>query len=157
MRTLGFTLLLVLFTVPAIAQTSDVATDADREAVRQAALNYVNALYYADSTLVVESVDPRLKKYGYYYREGEGYSEGIMTYDELTSLATRWNADARRFDPDGHPKSVTVFEVLDKTASAKVTAEWGSDYLLLAKLDGEWKIRQILWQSPPPQMAAADE
>jgi hypothetical protein len=46
---------------------------------------------------------------------------------------------------------VTVLEVLDQTAVAKVRAMWGIDYLLLGKYDGRWKIVQILWQSHPPK------
>jgi hypothetical protein len=46
-------------------------------------------------------------------------------------------------------RDVTVFEVNDQTASAKVTAQWGLDYLLLAKYEGRWKIIEIVWQSPP--------
>ena len=47
-------------------------------------------------------------------------------------------------------KTVVVFNVLDKTASTKIMAHWGVDYLHLAKVDGRWMIRAILWQSPPP-------
>ena len=34
------------------------------------------------------------------------------------------------------------------TASAKLTAWWGTDYLLLARYEGRWMIRQVLWQTP---------
>jgi len=34
-------------------------------------------------------------------------------------------------------------------AAAKVTAWWGTDYLLLGKFDGRWMIRDVLWESPP--------
>ncbi|MBC7790917.1 MAG: nuclear transport factor 2 family protein, partial [Anaerolineae bacterium] len=40
------------------------------------------------------------------------------------------------------------FDVLDQTASAKLTAWWGTDYLLLGKYDGKWMISHVLWQSP---------
>jgi len=52
--------------------------------------------------------------------------------------------------PTGAPKEVIVFEVLDQTASAKVVAWWGIDYLLMAKAEGRWQITHVLWQSPPP-------
>ena len=48
-------------------------------------------------------------------------------------------------------KEVAVLDVLDQTAVAKVTANWGIDYMLLAKFEGRWKITQILWQSHPPK------
>lgn len=37
--------------------------------------------------------------------------------------------------------------ILDKTASAKLTAHWGVDSFHLAKIDGQWRIVQVLWQS----------
>ena len=47
------------------------------------------------------------------------------------------------------PRKWEIFDVLDKTASAKLTAHWGIDYFHLVKEDGKWKIYQVLWQSPP--------
>ena len=69
-----------------------------------------------------------------------------MTYEQLRTLATMWNAKKNQ---DTTIKKVDVYEVLDQTASAKVTASWGIDYLQLAKYDGRWKIINILWQAHP--------
>jgi hypothetical protein len=44
---------------------------------------------------------------------------------------------------------VQVFEVLDRTANAKVTAQWGIDYMQLAKFTDGWKIVNIVWQTHP--------
>jgi hypothetical protein len=44
---------------------------------------------------------------------------------------------------------VEVYDVQNQTASAKLTAFWGTDYLLLGKYDGKWMISSVLWQSPP--------
>jgi hypothetical protein len=44
-----------------------------------------------------------------------------------------------------------VLDVLDHTASAKVTASWGIDYMQLAKFDGAWKIINVVWQTHPPR------
>jgi hypothetical protein len=50
---------------------------------------------------------------------------------------------------------VVLYDVQDQTASAKLTAWWGTDYLLLARENGRWMITHVLWQSPPPAAAAA--
>lgn len=42
-----------------------------------------------------------------------------------------------------------VFTANVGDAAAKVTAWWGTDYLQLAKYDGQWMIVHVLWQSPP--------
>jgi len=40
--------------------------------------------------------------------------------------------------------------VYNKTASARLTAEWGIDFMHLSKAaDGRWKILNIMWQSDP--------
>ena len=145
MRCLVPALFALLFAAPSasFAQPAN-----DRAAVRQAALDYVEALYEVDTSRVVRSVHPALTKYGYYRADGT-YRGGAMTYDELKQLALRWNRDPRRVDPETAVKEVVVFDVLDKTASAKVVAHWGVDYMHLAKVDGRWLIRNILWQSPP--------
>ncbi len=45
---------------------------------------------------------------------------------------------------------VVVLDLLDQTASAKLTASWGIDHMQLGKVDGKWKIRHVMWQSHPP-------
>jgi hypothetical protein len=139
-------LIALLFVLPSTAWAQ---SEADRTAVRQAALDYVEALYEVDTSRVARSVHPALTKYGYYRAEGT-YRGAPMTYDELKQLALRWNRDHQRVDPETAVKEVVVFDVLDKTASAKIVAHWGVDYMHLAKVDDRWMIRNILWQSPPP-------
>lgn len=126
------------------AQTSD-----DKDAVRQAALDYVESIYEVNPAKVERSVHPDLAKRGFYAKKGETiYSPQLtMTFAQLTELAKNYNKNGSI--PKTAPKEVVVFEVSDQTASAKVTAVWGIDYLHLAKYDNRWKIINILWQSPP--------
>jgi Putative lumazine-binding len=121
----------------------------DREAVRQAALDYVDGIYNVKPELIERSVHPTLVKRGFYKKDAATpYAEMPMTYEQLVKLAGTWNKDGKR---DTTIKEVAVLEVLDQTAVAKVTAMWGIDYMLLGKYDGRWKIVQILWQSHPPK------
>lgn len=139
------TLALVLSAIPASGQTSA----ADREAVRQAALDYVEGVYNVQPERIERSVHPTLVKRGFYKDTAAGpYVESPMTYDQLVRLAGNWNKEKKR---DISIKEVAVLDVLDQTAVAKVTANWGIDYMLLAKFEGRWKITQILWQSHPPK------
>ncbi len=125
-------------------------SDPDREAVRQAALDYVEGVYEVDATRIERSVHPDLVKRGFYIKKGEtAYSFSPMTFAELVNLAKTYNKDGRV--PKDAPKEVTVLDVLDQTASVKVVAVWGVDYMHLAKYDGKWMIVNILWQSPPKQ------
>jgi hypothetical protein len=125
--------------------------DSDREAVEQAVYDYVDALYLVDPARIERSVHPSLTKLGFWRQDSaDSYQRLTMTFDELRDLAGRWNQSGR-VDPATAPREVVVIDVLDQTAMAKLTADWGVDYLHLAKIDGAWKIVHVLWQSPPPE------
>lgn len=118
--------------------------------VREACFDYINAFYNADTILAYKSVHKSVRKTGFYYQDDkQKYSEQLeMPFNDLVSLAKRWNKDGSRTD-EKSPKNVTIFEVSDQTASAKVTAVWGIDYLSLMKENNKWMIVNVLWQSPP--------
>ena len=121
----------------------------DREAVRLAVLDYVEGFYEGDSSKFVRSVRPEVFKYGYWIpRDSTRYQGEQMQWPEFHAYANRVKA-SKRFAPATAPKEVVVFDVLDQTASAKLTAVWGVDYLLLGKYDGKWMIAEVLWQSRP--------
>ena len=131
---------------PATSATPTQITD-DREAVKQAVLDYVEALYEADSARIERSVHRDLFKLGFERDKDGSYKPYKMTYQELYDLAGRWNKSGRI--PKNSKKEIVVYDVADQTASAKLTALWGIDYLHLAKFDGKWMITDILWQTPP--------
>lgn len=119
----------------------------DREAVKQAVLDYVEALYEADPARIERSIHRDLFKLGFERDKDGTYKPYRMTYQELYDLAARWNKSGRI--PKNSKKEIVVYDVADQTASAKLTAMWGIDYLHLAKFDGKWMITDILWQTPP--------
>jgi len=124
----------------------------DEAAVAQAVYDYVDALYQVDPARIERSVHPELAKRGFARTREGGYREFLMTYDELHTLAAEWNADGH-VDPATAPREVVVLDVLDQTATARLTASWGVDYLHLARYDGRWQIVNVLWQTPPPAPA----
>ena len=121
----------------------------DREAVRQAGLDYVEGVYNVQPERIERSVHPSLVKRGFYKKDAATpYAEMPMTYDQLVNLARNWNKEGKR---NTSIKTVEVLDLLDQTAVVKVTASWGIDHMLLGKYDGQWKISLIQWQSPPPK------
>lgn len=124
--------------------------DNEKALVKTAIEDYVNALYEVDPSKIERSVDTTLRKIGYWYDiESEAYKDNLpMTYRQLYDLAGTWNKKGNRVTKDS-PKEIFIYEVNDKTATAKLTAEWGIDLFHLAKVDGIWKIVNIIWQSHP--------
>ena len=151
MRRIVVSVALVLsMSVAAAAQS-----DAEREAVRQAVLDYVEGVYEVAPERIERSVHPELAKRGFFVKKGEtAYSPHTMTYAQLVELAKNYNKNGRV--PKDAPKEVVVFDITDQTASVKLTAVWGIDYMHLAKYDGRWKIINVLWQTPPKKETTSE-
>ena len=121
---------------------------AETEGVRRAVLDYLEGFYEGDTAKLVRSLRPELFKYGFWKeKDSTRYVGEKMTYEEAIAYARRFRAN-KRTTPATAPREVTIFEVQDQTASAKVRAWWGTDYLLLGKYDGRWMISHVLWQGP---------
>lgn len=145
-KILVLSLLTLVLPFAAKAQTNE-----DKEAVRQAALDYIESIYDVDPAKAERSVHPDLAKRGFSLRSGATtYTPLTMTFTQFVELSKTFNKNGRV--PKNAPKEVTVFEVSDQTASAKITASWGIDYLHLAKYEGKWKIINILWQTLPARI-----
>ena len=139
---LSITLLAVSLNI--CAQSAD-----DRKLVEQAINNYVEAFYQADTAKAYESIAKDLAKRGYYTGKDGVVHEAKMSFEQLIRLAKRWKGSQQLTEP--LPKKITVFDVMDKIASAKVEAHWGIDLFHLAKIDESWMIINVLWQEYPPK------
>ena len=127
------------------------AQQTDRELVYAAIEDYVDGLYLVQPDRIKKSVHPDLTKKGFWRQPDKNTyeKESIMTFDQLVDLASRWNAKGTL--PKDAPRIIEVQDVLDQTATAKLTAYWGIDYFQLAKYDGKWLIVNIIWQAHPPK------
>ena len=143
--------LVPLIAVLAAAPRSHAQPPGDREAVRRAVLDYVEGFYEGDSTKLLRSVAPFVRKIGYYRASPDSaYRGSAMAFPAGFMGYARSVQEGRERTPPGAAKEIVLFDVQDQTASAKLTAWWGTDYLLLARQDGRWMITHVLWQSPPP-------
>lgn len=144
----GTTLIAATVAARSINESRD--RKADRAAVEKTALNYVEGFYEGDTAKLVASIRPEFYKYGFYRRNtGERYQGSQMTWKGALDYA-RSVKQNQRFAPANAIKKIEVLDLADQTASVKLTATWGIDYMLLARFDGEWMISHVLWQSPPP-------
>ena len=120
----------------------------DRAAVRRAVLDYVEGFYEGDTAKLLRSVWPGVRKYGY-GRGPAGYEGEAMAFPAGFVGYANGVRTGRHKTPPNARKDVTVYDVQDQTASAKLDAWWGTDYLLLARENGRWMITHVLWQSRP--------
>ena len=104
-------------------------------------------MYEGDTVKLVRSVRPEVAKYGFDpLRGATAYVGEPMKWVQFLSYARQFKARGRA-TPATAPKEVLLLDVLDQAAAVKVTAWWGTDYLLLGRYDGRWMISHVLWQS----------
>lgn len=140
-----FCLLLTICSFFTYAQTA-------KEEVTNAVKDYVDAFYYGDTSKIHRSISINVVKYGYYIPKAKTIYEGEpMSFKEMIDYAAGVSKRGVSPNVEKFPKTIEVFDVQDQTASAKLTAWWGTDYLLLAKQKDRWMITHVLWQSPPPK------
>lgn len=140
-------LIAALAALPAYAQT-----DADREAIRQAALDYIEGWYTGDAERMERAVHPELAKRIVRTRDGEsrlGHQGAETLVGNTRRGGGRDTPEARRL------KDVTILDLYQNAASVKVDASDWVDYLHLARWNGSWKIINVLWElKPPPDTAS---
>ena len=138
-----------LITFILLSITSAAFAQDEKQNVNNAILDYVDAFYFGDTTKILRSISPNVVKYGYYRKkDAETYAGEPMSFREMldyaTSVGKKNNPNASKFE-----KKIEVLDYQDQTAAGKLTAWWGTDYILLAKINGKWMITHVLWQSPP--------
>ena len=143
---IGVIAICFMFSFGAFSQ--DMEAKSDEELVQAAVEDYVMGLYEVDPDRIERSVHKDLRKIGYYDHKGEAYTNVPMTYQQLYDLSGIWNKAGDQVTADT-PKIIEIYSVHDKTASAKLTAKWGIDFMHLGKIDGKWMIMNIIWQSNP--------
>lgn len=121
----------------------------EKEKVERACLNYIEGFYEGDTSKLIAALKPDMYKIGYWKNKNTGVYDfdGQMTWRQALDYAKRV-FEKKNFAKPGSPKKVEVLDIGNSIASAKVTAWWGFDYVLLSKQGDKWMIEQVLWEGP---------
>lgn len=137
--------LLVLTVMQAASLRGQAA--ADSNGIRQAALDYIEGYYEGDGARMERAVHPELAK-RIVRTNDQGRSQlGQMSAMTLV-LGTRAGG-GKDIPAAERRKDVTIFDIYQNAASAKIYASGWVDYLHLAKWNGRWVIVNVLWELHP--------
>lgn len=137
---IGLTVLLYTVTIQYVkAQTSK-----DSIQVKEAITKYIESFYLTLPERGQESIHPLLAKRTIQeFGDGSEFLKG-MTYEEMNNLGKVFNSKNKY--NESSRKEIIILDMMDKTATIKFIAEGWVDYMHLGKINGEWKIINILWQ-----------
>ena len=119
------------------------AQEGDSLAVKQCVSKYIQSFYQSKPDFFAEAVHFDLAKRVVKDFHGKGDYLKVGTYEEMRLLTQVFNQSGR-FSADSKAE-IKILDLQGKTASVKLTTDTWYDYIHLAKMDGQWKIINILW------------
>jgi hypothetical protein len=142
MRTLFILSFLSLISV----NTLSAQTRQDTLAIQRAALDYIESQHKPNPQQMERALHPRLVKRTFWKDKVTGKEFLDENFAEnMVILAERYNVKGDKF-PANPKKEVKLLDVSDRTASVKLIADDWIDYMHVAKINGQWKIVNVLWQ-----------
>jgi hypothetical protein len=147
-------MIIMVFTVLA-DEKSAAQLEKDKEAIKQAALDYFLGYYQGEPEREERAMHPELVKRGFMIlpETGKGYLRGI---GKSAMVEFSRAGSGKSLAADKGEIKVTVFDVFRNTASALVASNHYHDYIHLVKHYGKWQIINVLWEptlppSPPDE------
>ena len=130
--------------LPAISQAQSAA---DSAGIRAAALDYIEGWYEANPERMERALHPELAK-----RIVRTNPEGRSSLGQMSALSLVQgvrSGGGRNTPAAEQQKDVTILDIYQNAASAKIIASGWIDFLHLAKWNGRWVIVNVLWELKP--------
>lgn len=142
---------IVIAIVAINAQTG--VSDADREAIRQTALDYIEGWYEGNAERMERALHPDLAK-----RIVRTNQQGQSMLQQMSAMGLVQGVKrggGKQMPKEKQQKEVTILDVFENAASVKIVASDWIDYLHVAKFNGRWVIVNVLWELKPQPNPAA--
>lgn len=120
----------------------------DEAAIRKTALDYIEGWYEGDAARMESALHPELAKRMIFTDPKTGRSQfnhmGAMQLVQNTR-----HGGGNKTPKDQQTKDITILDHYNNAAVVKIVASGWIDYLEEAKVNGEWKIINVLWELKP--------
>jgi peroxiredoxin len=134
------------WTFPGYSQSPIPGSSMDKEAIRQAALDYAEGLYGGDPVKIAKVVHPDFNKV--ILRKLEQSGRIALRYNTYSQIIENARVKVGFLDENKRNIEVTLIDLQDDMACVKINSTSFIDFLELARLDGQWKILNILENEP---------
>jgi len=135
-------LFLIAVGLPAEAEVDDAA----REAITRAAMDYMDGAHAGDAARMERAVHPELTKVTVVKLPNGRDVLHKAGSSRLVEMIRSGGAPVPEADRN---IALEIFAVREGLAAARITSSVFYDYLLLADIDGSWKIINVLWKMNP--------
>lgn len=121
-------------------------TKQDSIEINQVVLDYIESQHNLNPVQMERALHPRMVKRTFW--KDKATSKDYVretTTESMILLAESYNKNGDKF-PLKPKKDVVLLDVSERTASVKLIADEWIDYMHVVKLNGTWKIINVLWQ-----------
>lgn len=139
------TILLGVLLIYGITFSQDVDMEQEKEAIKQAALDYIDGAHEGSAVRMERAVHPELTKVTLMKLPQTGKT--VLRKAGSTRLIELIRANVAPLDEDKRNIKVTIFAVKEGLAAVRAVSAMFYDYLLVAKIDGQWKLINVLWRN----------
>ena len=126
----------------------DDVSKGDLDAIKQCALDYGEGWYAGDAERMERALHPELVKRTILPNPRSGQ----LRVDNISALSLI-NATRKGYGThtptENRRTEVTIFDVTANAASVKLMMHDWVDYMHMRKVDGQWKIVNVLWEFTP--------
>jgi hypothetical protein len=140
-KVLLFGMILAVSALAAFAQeTADI--EKEQEAIEQAALDYVDGFYEGSAERMAKGVHPSLQKIRVVKLKN---GREIFDFADQDMLVNYCMKSTMKIPVEQRKIEVDIFDVYKNTASVKIDSMMFVDYAHIAKINGEWRVINVLW------------
>ncbi len=133
----------LLLSLPARSAAADPVDE--RAAIEATCLDYIESWYEGDAARMARALHPELAKRIVETDAATG-EPALGTMGASTLVQGVRKGNGKKTPAEKRHKDVTVLDVFQAAASAKIVASDWVDYLHLAKWKGRWVIVNVLWE-----------
>jgi hypothetical protein len=129
-----------------LAQTAPIA-EAEKTAIIQTALDYGDGFYSGEAERMERAIHPDLNKV--VMRFLPQIKSFVVSYSTFSGLIEITRAKLGLTEPSARKIHAEALLVNDDVACAKLTSAQFNDFLQMVKIEGRWKIINVLWVPGP--------
>jgi len=145
MRTLILSLSgLFLISVMTFAQIEEEKKQ-DEHAIKESVLNYIEGWYEGNPERMSMALDADFSKTG--IRSEKNTGKTMLNHVSKSNMVLYTEAEYGKLkEGETMDNKVIVYDIYENTACAKAISRDYIDYILLGRVNGEWKIIKVLWE-----------
>jgi len=144
---------IVCLIVASLSVPCGAAEKVDEAGIRGAALDYLEGWYTGDAERMERALHPDLAK-RIVRVDPKGKWDRVENMSAMTLVQYTRQGYGKKVPVDERVAEIKILDVYDNAATVRAEARDWVDFLHIGKVNGEWKIINVLWvMKPKPQEA----